>query len=234
MSGYRKRYEPLTDTQKQVIFGSFLGDGYLGKKTESGDYFVTFEHSKKQLEYVQWKSKLLCNINGSIDERSRFDKRTNRIYHFVRCRSKTHPEITAIRKSFYSDGKKEIKRKMLNMLTPLGLAVWFMDDGSATRKVYFNKSSNKQCTACNATLSLGNISERESKTVKKYFKVMLGIDTKYYKYRTQNCFILRFNATEFKKLVLIIAPYIIPSMRYKIEIWKNPDFTIPPYNITPL
>jgi len=34
---------------------------------------------------------------------------------------------------FYVDGKKIVKRSVLNRLTVLGLALWFLDDGSIKR-----------------------------------------------------------------------------------------------------
>lgn len=230
--GSYRSCNPLTETQKQVVFGSFLGDGYLAKAKQYGHFYLAFEHSTKQTEYVQWKSKLLGSLNGNISKRDRFDKRTGNTYHSIRCRSKIHPEITEVRKSFYRNGKKEVSRKMLNMLTPLGIAIWFMDDGFGVHYRYLNKNWNKWNTLRHGELCLGNVSERESKTVKKYFRVMLGIETKHF-CNKRGCYYLRMNGTEFKKFVQIVGQYIIPSMRYKVEVWKD-NSIIPSYNITPL
>ena len=220
----------ITEEQEQVILGTLLGDGYLLRQSLYGTHILCLEHSIKQKAFLEWKMEKLGSLKGCIDERQRYDKRTNKVYGLIRGKSKVHPIFSELKKEYYR-GKKVIRRKFLNRLTALGLATWFMDDGHGSHRRYVAKSG-KRGIARYAEISLGDVSEREAITVKKYFRTMLNIETKLYK-NGKNCFILRFNSTEFKKLVQIIGEYIIPEMRYKIELWEDNTF-IPSYNIVPL
>lgn len=49
----------------------------------------------------------------------------------VQFATRTHPVFTTWRRRFHVDGRKCVPSDIARLLTPLALAVWFVDDGSA-------------------------------------------------------------------------------------------------------
>lgn len=184
----------LTQLQKSLIIGCILGDGYLRKIPGRKDAFLEVNHSIKAKEYVDWKYSVLRNICVSGPKKRKIDK-IRTAYRFFTCQ---HPEITELYERFYYKGKKVVPSQI--KLDPVILAVWFMDDGSKTKKgnVYLNTQQfdfTSQRRLLHALRLLG-------------IKARMNKDKKYYRIR-----ILKESVGYF---VEIIKPYIIPSMRYKI------------------
>ena len=124
----------LSQMQISVIIGSLLGDGYLRIISGRRNAFLEINHSIKQKDYVDWKYTVLKNITVSAPKERIIDK-TRTAYRFY---TRQLPELTQLHKKFYRDGKKIVPDDLF--LTPLSLAVWFMDDGSKCRTsdVYLN------------------------------------------------------------------------------------------------
>ena len=108
------------------------------------------------------------------------------------------PEITALLRMFYANGKKQIPSNL--KLDPIMLAVWFMDDGSkcGTSNVYFNTQQF-------------NISDQE-----KCMKMLsqFGIESSLNKDKEYSR--VRIKSSSMQKLFFIVSPHIIPSMTYKL------------------
>ena len=124
----------LTQYQLSIIIGSILGDGYIRKIKGRKDAFLEINHSIKAREYVDWKYSALKNICQSPPKIGIINE-TRTAYRFF---TKQHSELSDLMKLFYKNGKKTIPASLV--LSPLILAVWFMDDGSKSRKydVYLN------------------------------------------------------------------------------------------------
>ena len=159
----------LTQFQKSVIIGSILGDGYIRIVPKRKDAFLEINHSIKAKQYVDWKYSVLKNICQSPPkERIIDEKRT--AYRFF---TKQHKEITEFLKLFYKNGKKTIPSSL--QFDPLILAVWFMDDGSKSRKadVYLN---TQQFSFSDQTKLLHNLRQFN-------LKARLNRDKGYYRIR---------------------------------------------------
>ena len=189
----------LTQLQKSVIIGCILGDGYLRQLPGRKDAFLEINHSIKAKEYVDWKYSVLKNICISPPKKRKIDEK--RIgYRFF---TKQHPEITRLYREFYQEGKKKIPAGF--ELNSLILTVWFMDDGSKTKKgdVYLNSqqfSLRDQKRLLHALRKIG-------------IRGRLNKDKKYYRIRIYKESIPRF--------LKIIKSYILPSLSYKV-IGLNP------------
>lgn len=184
----------LTQLQKSLIIGCILGDGYLRKIKGRKNAFLEVNHSIKAKEYVDWKYSILKEICKSPPKERKIDEK--RIaYRFF---TKEHPEITELYEKFYQNGKKIIPKNF--KLDPIILAVWFMDDGSKTKKgdVYLNCQQfdwKSQRRLLHALRMIG-------------VRARMNKDKKYYRIR-----ILKKSLSKFLE---IIQPYILPSMSYKI------------------
>ena len=115
----------LSDQQIQLILGSLMGDGNLSPnmRGRTGTRF-RMGHGAKQAAYLDWKVSLLGNIGCS---------RTTNAKGAVFADFTPLPELAELHDAVYfGDGKKHLSWDYLKALTPLALAVWYMDDGSFT------------------------------------------------------------------------------------------------------
>jgi hypothetical protein len=186
----------LTQFQKFVIIGSILGDGHLRLVKGRKDAFLEINHSFKAKDYVDWKYKVLGNIVKS-KPKSREGKEERIAYRFF---TRQHPELTDLLEMFYKNGKKIISTRI--KINPIILAVWYMDDGSkcGNSDVYLNTQQfdiEDQKRMLKALRKLG-------------LKARLNKDKKYYR--------IRFLKSSLPRLKKLISEYIIPSMKYKIEL----------------
>lgn len=133
----RGRYpDYLTDEQRQVLFGSLLGDGGLSIN-KNGDSCRFYEsHGIDQLDYLRWKQRVLTPFSGRIrdDDKVLEDGRVARCKRFHTC---FHPAFVSSWRMFYEDGEdnaKHLPEGFERELSPLALAVWYMDDGHLADK----------------------------------------------------------------------------------------------------
>ncbi len=186
----------LTQLQRSVIIGSILGDGYVRIIPKRKDAFLEINHSYNAKDYVDWKYSLLKEISGSAPKLRKGNG--NRLAY--RFSTRQHQEITKLFRIFYNDGKKIVPNYL--KITIPALAIWYMDDGSKCRSsdVYINTQQfaledQKRLIQCLQNLGI---------------EARLNRDKHYWRIR-----IIKLSLPRFKAL---IRKYIIPSMRYKIEL----------------
>ena len=185
----------LTQSQRSIIIGMLLGDGYLRIVPGRKDAFLEINHSFSQKDYVDWKYEVLKSVCIS-GPTSRKGNGTRMAYRFT---TRQHPELTELQASFYKNGVKQVPRNMT--LNPIMLAVWFMDDGSRCRAsdVYLNtqqfaREDQEYCLALLASLGID---------------ASLNRDKEYWRIRIKKSSLPVFFST--------IQKFIIPSMAYKLN-----------------
>ena len=182
----------LSDIQQQLILGCVLGDGYLRKKVNA---HLQITHSFKQKEYVDWKYKILKDI--VLSPPKIYKGNAGRVgYRFF---TRSIPEITDIYDQFYQNKRKFIPSVI--KLTPLMLAVWYMDDGSKSyRSCYFNSQGfDKDSQSC-LMQSLEKLGIKSSLNKDKIYSR------------------IRVSVSGTSLLMSMIRRHIIFNMRYKIPI----------------
>ena len=184
----------LTQTQRSIIIGSLLGDGYLRIVPGRKEALLEINHSYSQKEYVDWKYKMLENICKSAPKM----RRGNGSRVAYRFTTRQNSELSELFRKFYRNNKKVIPEDI--KLDPIMLAVWYMDDGSFCRAsdVYlntqqFNANDQNRCQEMLRKIGIESMQNRD----KEYKR-------------------LRFKKSDLEKLWNIITPYIIPSMTYKL------------------
>ena len=185
----------LTQLQKSLIAGSILGDGYVRIISGRKNAFLEINHSYRAKEYVDWKYKVLKNIAGS-EPKAREGNGERIAYRFY---TRQHPEITRLFRKFYPSRKKIIPDGLI--LDPMTLAVWYMDDGS-------------KCRASDIYLNTQQFAEGDQVKLMDALQE-IGIESRMNKDKIYQR--LRILKSSIPRLKELIRPYIIPSMRYKIE-----------------
>jgi hypothetical protein len=156
----------LCTMKKQILLGTLLGDGFIPKILDRRKtYPIRWEHCLKQEEYAIWKAENSLD-NFSIYKRSRLDNRTNNIYNSITCYS-TKDNYQYYRELFYNESK-QVSQEVLDLLEPLGIAVWFMDDGN----LYYNGNN------CHLTLSVNGFNNESIDRIIDFFKSKFDIHFK--------------------------------------------------------
>ena len=121
----RRITKKLSKEQKSLLIGLLLGDG-----TISSNCVFKLSHSEAQREYLEWKVGLLdvhgIKNNGVKEYISSCGYNTGK--KVLYSQMSLNPTIKALRRTVYTP-KKHITRKLLNWITPVGIAIWYMDDG---------------------------------------------------------------------------------------------------------
>lgn len=192
----------ITKKQRDILVGLILGDGHLETQTNGRTYRLKVEHSQKQTAYVDWlyeEFKDLCESAPKKRTKISFQKEIIS-YGFT---TKALGSFRFYGQQFYQNNKKVIPRLIKKMISPITLAVWFMDDGSY-------KSKEHKTYIIHANGYQKDELEFIKEILKTEFAIEVGIHKQYSQYRL---YVYTKDAQKFKKL---IEPYIILSMRYKL------------------
>ena len=197
---YAMRAVPFTQRQKDIALGSLLGDAYL--RPTGNSYSLSFTHGEKQKAYLEWKLAEFENYVAKKDFyiNTREFRGNAPTYTFSTI---SHPYLLELRHMCYPNGKKRISRKWLDLLSPLSLAVWYMDDGSINRRY----GTIVLCTNC--------FTFDEHTTMIEYFIDTLGIEPKI-EPRRNGQMVLRVNASQRYHFLDVVAPHIPDHMSYKL------------------
>lgn len=121
---------PLSDRTKDIILGSILGDGSLKIYKGYKNARFSFRHSIVQKSYFLWKVKNLSEISSS---KSIFLQKPDNGYsknEKLRYQSMALELLTGIYEMVCKRNIFQIRRKWLNRMSALSLAIWWFDDGS--------------------------------------------------------------------------------------------------------
>ena len=209
---------PVSENQMQLVLGSILGDGHMNRSNGTkGNAGLRWRHGIKQRPYLEWKNEMLEDLKGSgvkTQVSKSFGKETEVCYAVSKYSHKLNPLLELCGQP------KRVTRKLLNLLTPLGLAVWYMDDGCLEKKFYINKDGEEKLARLRVKLCTQGFSLDEHYIMQRYFKVVWGINVAIHKSGT-NTFNLVMNRTNATIFIEIIAKYIHESMQYKIDLTRS-------------
>lgn len=192
----------VSQFQKEVIIGSLLGDARLECRSKEYTARLRIHQGDEQKEFAFWKYKILKNLVSISPKRiiCCHNPKTKQPFYSWYFHTLTFKEFGGLYRDFYSVKRKILPKNISKMLTPLGLAVWIMDDGCHDKGAMIINSHN--------------FSLNENKKLQDVLKSNFNLVAKINKDRAR--FRLRIRKKDFLKLKKIIIPYIIPSMRYKI------------------
>lgn len=190
---------------KEIVLGGLLGDGSLKVNDKYKNARYSFRHSMKQKDYFFWKVNQLKEISN---EKCFWEQDDGKI----RYQSLALESLTEIHLLTNQGNKLYIRRKWLNLLTPMALAVWWLDDGSLVK----NSRQGVLCT--------DGFDVEAQKILAKYLQKVWGIETKIGKTaKIGGYYRIWFRSTEMlKKFLRIILPYVkVENMLPKTIILYN-------------
>ncbi len=188
--------------RRGILCGMLLGNG----ERCINNFFI--QHSVKQKEYALFKKGLLEVITDKPVNTRQWKMKQG--YECFRIEPRLIPLSRVLVKKCYKNGIKTFSRNFLEYLTLQGLAIWFMDDGSKS----FKKVGNK-VHAVEVTLNT-YLSKEENEVIIEFFRERWEINWGLNKSR--DSYRLRMGTREARKFFPLIEPFIINSMKYKINL----------------
>lgn len=203
---------------RAFIVGTLLGDSSLHQINKKYENFTfQFTHQEKQKEYAFYKASQMCKILKRKHRNPNFYT-SHTAYGKVDYYKFTigHKYFKYLYRVAYPQGKKFFSKKLLNYLTPEGIALWYMDDGGVSRKI-----QSSGWTTVEMRISI-YCSLEEIENIISYFKDKWGIQAKKRFAKKTQSYYLAFSSNESCKLETLIAQFILPSFKYKLPNYYNP------------
>jgi len=189
----------LSPFQFEIIRGSVMGDGNLSQTIHKKSLGVRFRlgHGLKQEKYLKWKASLFENVPSTVY----YTKNA------VKFDLTPLPELYSLKKEVYRNKYKLFSADFIANITPLSLAIWYMDDGSLDIR-------NSLKTKARIAIGVKRIHPTSRIYIKKMFKDRYDISVQIRK--QGDLPVLYFNQENTNKFLNLIKYYIHPSMKYKL------------------
>lgn len=208
----RTAYTGANAEQEQVILGSLMGDGGLTQRNSAGVSF-RFSQSRPREDYATWKAHSLRSMVGDLrpSHREENGNRSSTISYDTGC----HPYFALLRHnlgpSTDNKGHVNITESLLQKLNPIGLAVWWMDDGSLIGDTArFNRRS---------------LSDEDARIMVEFFKSRYG---DYVRHDVSSGIVL--SCGSFWRFMDDIRPFIHPTCSYKhVDVVSEAPYDIPQF-----
>ena len=197
----RKKGLTLSKRQRELIVGLLLGDGHLETQNGGRTFRLKVEHGSAQREYLEWLAKEFQEwlLSGWYEKR----KGTKTVYGFTTV---SHPALRFYGAQFYQNGKKRIPPLIKKLMSPLSLAIWFLDDGSA-------KSSRHRSLVIHSLGYTRKDLESAQDSLRRF-----GIESALHKQRNKT---FRLYLPHASSLIVeqFVRPILdeVPSLAYKVE-----------------
>ena len=194
------RYDAdLNPIQKQILLGKMLGDGCYYNAGHTAD--ISFGHKQDHSQYVDWCLQGLGDV-GMPTSPTVSGYRTE----MVRGRTTRSHFIKKEFEDFFQrdSNTKHIPESVVQKLTPIALAFWYMDDGS------LNHKDGQEDWAVFSTCCFDFDDHVILLKALKKFDIDGELQT------SKGFLSIRLNSDEAEKLFLLIAPYVPVVMQYKL------------------
>jgi hypothetical protein len=235
-----KLYEKLTRHElRSAVIGMTLGDFNL--QLHGVNVRAQTSHSPNVRDYVELKGTILRQIPGlgySFKDVIQVNRKLGKSYPQIKIWTTTHPFLTKIRERMYRP-EKQLNKGLLESLTPLGLALWFMDDGHLSLhhnvKRYSTDTdrspSERSISSRPLIMNTHSFSEEENEVICSWLMSRWGIESQV---KWSKGFFVYMNTENARRFVDIVRPYVlaVPSMHYKINFkYKNASSELLRFNI---
>lgn len=192
----------LTQRQQEILIGTLLGDGCL--EVNGSNVRLKIDHSMNQKQLTDWlfdEFKQFTKSNPYL--LSQFDNRTKKSYYHYRFSTLSKPVFNNFHSIFYPQKRKIVPKDIKKLLvSPLSLAVWYMDDGFRRRDC----NSLYLCTSA--------YTESEHILLLETLKMNFNIDAKVH-FAAGNARIY-IPASSAKQFCDLVKDFILQDLSYKL------------------
>lgn len=198
---------PLNKNILSIIYGSLLGDGFAEKRKGGKGTRICFYQEGSHTDYLLYLHSLIANLgycNTKLPKISTRLGKQGKIRSIIRFNTWTYESFNWIYNEWYDNKIKRIPLSLKDYFTPLTLAIWIMDDGCKSGK--------------GLKLSTNSFKYNELLFLIKLFYDKYDIKVSIVKTGVYNQYDLYIWKESIPKLFNLVKPYIIPSMKYKINI----------------
>ena len=209
----RDRIGPHNIDIISIIIGSTLSDTHLEKRNNGIGTRIIFKQSNDNVEYLMWFHNYLSSRGYCSNTKPKLQiriKQKGKVYHQYRISSYTFSSFNWIHEMFYKlvDNKyiKIVPLNIVEYLTPLALAIWFMDNGSSLGK---GARIATNCFTLEEVNFLCNV-------LKSRYNI-IAIPNKCGKDKGH---IIYIHVNSMKIFTNIVKPYLLPSLYYKLGSYK--------------
>ena len=200
---YKKTLK-LSKRQRDIIVGLLLGDGHLETQDNGRTYRLKVEHGMRQKDYAEW---LFSEFKDWIPTAHLYRKVRENGHESTGFTTYSHGAFRFYGKAFYNSCHvKHIPTTIRKLMKPIGIAVWFMDDGS--RKSLKHKTYNIH--------TLG-YTKKDLVRLQAVLKELFDIDTKLHSQKNK-CWRVYIPSNSAHRFVDLVEEFVRPiqSMRNKL------------------
>ncbi|MEK7664878.1 MAG: LAGLIDADG endonuclease [Patescibacteria group bacterium] len=202
--------EVMIKKQHEIIIGTLLGDAWIDKKS------LRIKQSDGHKDYVFWLYSYLKDLcNTPPKQRSDYKQ-----WYF---QTRYLEDVSFYREIFYKDKKKIVPENIKNLLvSPLSLAIWYMDDGSLD----FRPKDHYNFSFCTNAFTIEN-----NKLLVNVLKENFGVESSI---QTPLCRGKRYpeiyiGAKGRDRFFNLISPYVLKCFSNRI-----PPYTLTPQRLSPV
>jgi recombination protein RecA len=206
----------LSGFQWEVLLGGLMGDSALSPTRSGHGARLRFGHGARQVAYADWKASLFANIGVS---------RSTNAKGAVFFDLQPLPELAELRQAVYIGGKKVFGHDYLKRLTPLSLAIWYMDDGSFSLRAKGVQERTRDGSG-RSDICIEAMEPTTRSRLVDYLADTWGIRAKLVQRAGKA--VLVFPKDETAKLHALVAPFVHQSMQYKLLPRYRGQFQVEP------
>lgn len=187
----------LTEEQREVLVGTLLGDGCLAQHGRFHRLHV--KHRSAHEVLAEFKYEVFRDfISMPLHH---FSQRLgSEEFPCVQFATRTSPVFSEWHSRFYVDRRKTVPSEIGKDLSPLALAVWLMDDGSADY--------------AGLTIQTHSFCSEEVQRLAEVLQSKFGLATNMR--RNKGAEVIYLRAESIPRLRKIVGPFILPEFGYKL------------------
>jgi recombination protein RecA len=206
----------LSGFQWEVLLGGLMGDSALSPSRSGHAARLRFGHGARQVAYGDWKASLFGNLQVS-----RSTNAGGAVFHDVQ----PLPELAELRQAVYIGGRKVFGHDYLKRLTPLSLAIWYMDDGTFSLRAKGVQERTRGGSG-RSDICIEAMEPTTRARLVDHLADTWGIRPRLI--RRAGLAVLVFPKDETAKLHALVAPFVHPSMQYKLLPRYRGQFAVEP------
>lgn len=203
----------LTKRQEEILVGSILGDGYL-VVSSGGNTSFRLSQKESSKDYVFW---FFNELKGFCRSNPKQRKDNGQWYFLTRYLS----EFNAFRHIFYPKNKKIVPENIEDiLLSPLSLAIWYMDDGTLDYRPNYH---------CSFSLSTHSFSlegaQKLAKVLKDNFRIEATVSNNLIRGKRYPRIYIGKNGRD--RFIELVSPFVLDCFKYKLPQHRQPlrDFS---------